>query len=183
MSSYAIGFKNRMVQRMTGPRAISASALAVEVGVPQPTLSAWLRNARSLSTMPNPSPRTSQPESASKSPTDWTTEEKLQIVIEAASVPDDRLGAFLRQHGIHAAQLDTWRKIVTTAAKAALEGGKTSRKGAKSSPEAKRIEELEREVRRKDRALAEVTALLALKKKVEMLWGDGDESTRTKSGT
>ena len=49
MSSYAIGFKNRMVQRMTGPRAISASALAVEVGVPQPTLSAWLRNARSLS--------------------------------------------------------------------------------------------------------------------------------------
>lgn len=55
--------------------------------------------------------------------------------------------------------------------------------GRQVLPEAKRIEELEREVRRKDRALAEVTALLALKKKVEMLWGDGDESTRTKSGT
>jgi transposase len=41
----------------------------------------------------------------------------------------------------------------------------------------------EREILRKDKALAEVTALLVLKKKVQEIWGDGDENTPTKSGT
>ena len=35
----------RMIQRMTGPEAISANALAQEVGVHQTTLSSWLREA------------------------------------------------------------------------------------------------------------------------------------------
>ncbi len=42
---------------------------------------------------------------------------------------------------------------------------------------------LEKEVNRKDKALAEVTALLALRKKVEALWGDADDDTGTRSGT
>jgi transposase len=35
-----------------------------------------------------------------------------------------------------------------------------------------RIKELERELHRKDKALAEMSALVVLKKKVELLWGD-----------
>ena len=49
--------------------------------------------------------------------------------------------------------------------------------------EAQRIRQLERELHRKDKALAEVAALLALKKKVNEIWGDGDDDTTTKSGT
>ena len=52
---------------------------------------------------------------------------------------------------------------------------------AASTPEAKRAEQLERELNRKDKALAEVTELLALKKKLEMLLGDEDESTTPRS--
>ena len=37
-----------MVQRMTPPGAISATALSAEVGVGQPTLSRWLREAASV---------------------------------------------------------------------------------------------------------------------------------------
>ena len=36
----------------------------------------------------------------------------------------------------------------------------------------KRIKELEQELRRKDKALAEMSALVVLKKKVAALWGD-----------
>ena len=54
MALYANGFKARMVQRMTGPRSISAIALSREVGVPQPTLSTWLREARKLTSMVRP---------------------------------------------------------------------------------------------------------------------------------
>jgi cell fate (sporulation/competence/biofilm development) regulator YlbF (YheA/YmcA/DUF963 family) len=56
------------------------------------------------------------------------------------------------------------------------------KKGAKKSPESKKVRELERELYRKDKALAEVTALLALKKKVQELWGDEDGSTTERNG-
>ena len=45
-----------------------------------------------------------------------------------------------------------------------------------------RIKELERELRRKDKALAETAALLVLKKKVQAIWGDEDDDTEPKSG-
>jgi len=38
-------FKNAMIQKMTGPDAISATALSKQINVPQSTLSKWLRMA------------------------------------------------------------------------------------------------------------------------------------------
>ena len=43
--------------------------------------------------------------------------------------------------------------------------------------ERKRIQELEKEVHRKDKALAEAAALLVLKKKARDLWVDEDDDT------
>ncbi len=51
------------------------------------------------------------------------------------------------------------------------------RKSSKRSPEEKRIAALEKDLDRKNKALAEVTALLALRKGVEEIWGDGDDGT------
>ena len=50
----------------------------------------------------------------------WTAEEKLRVVLEAAQLSEDELGAFLRREGVHEAQLKEWRAAVTEAAKAAL---------------------------------------------------------------
>ena len=61
-------------------------------------------------------------------------------------------------------------------------GAKPVARRAKSA-EKQRIRELERELRRKDSALAEVTALLALQKKLRALWGDADDGTDTRRGT
>ncbi len=52
----------------------------------------------------------------------------------------------------------------------------------KASVEAKRVRELERELRRKEKALAETAALLVLKKKAAAIWGDEDDSTVWKNG-
>ena len=82
-----------------------------------------------------------------------------------------------READVHAAQLGEWRKQFIAAASA------DKARHAKATKEGKRIRELERELRRKDKALAEVTALLALKKKLEMLWGDEGADTSTKSET
>lgn len=173
---YAEGFKARMVQRMSGPERVSASALCREVGVPQSTLSRWLVRARSVGVMKNNDEKKAKDQK--KSPRHWSAEEKLQVVLEAASVSDAELGPFLRSRGLHEAQLQEWRRN-------ALEGLASVRKksNAKDAAVRKRIQALERELNRKDKALAEVTALLALKKKLEAILGDEDDPTATRSET
>jgi len=171
---YSQGFKGRMVQRMFGPEAISATALSREAGVSQATLSRWLSQARTLP----PMNREQNERTPARSPRQWTAEEKLQVVAEASALSDEELGAFLRGKGVHMAQLEEWHE----SASQSLDDGKKKRR-RKMSPEQKRIRELEKELRRKDKALAEVTALLVLKKKAEEIWGDGGDDTRTRSGT
>ena len=162
MQTYSAAFKARVVQRLMGPRAVSANRLATTVGVSQATLSRWLRQARSLEGMPLPKKRTPR----------WTGAEKLRVVLAAEGLEDEALGALLRQEGLHAAQLAEWR----AAAEAALSTPATRRPSG-PSPEAERIVTLERELRRKEAALAETAALLVLKKKVQAIWADGDDTT------
>ncbi len=94
----------------------------------------------------------------------------LRILSDARGLSASELGVLLRREGLHATDLVAWQ----TAAEAALSAPK---RRATPTPESRRIQELERELRRKDAALAETAALLVLKKKVQEIWGDGDDST------
>lgn len=170
---FSPGFKARMVQRMAGPEGISASALSREIGVPQPTLSRWLKEARNLEAMKK---KAQEKKKAVRPAHRWTPEEKFQVVIRAAQLPEDQLGAFLREVGVHSTQVEGWRKTMLEALKAAS-------KGKKATPEAKKIRALEKDLARKEKALAEMAALLALKKKLEVLMEGGDDDTPTKNGT
>jgi len=177
---YSEKFKLRMIQRLTGPNAPSATQLSREVGVPQPTLSLWLRRVRRLPSMKKDD-RPDAPRSEPRSSKSWSAEDKYRLVLEAATIPDAELGEFLRKNGLHAVQLEDWRRVSAAAATSALAPG---RKRTREQPtnDARRIRELERELLRKDKALAELAALVALKKKLELFWGDADESTQKKNG-
>ena len=107
----------------------------------------------------------------SKRPEDWTAEEKLKVVAEAVGLDDTELGVLLRREGLHEAQLDLWRK--------ALLGSldKPGRKDPSVTQERRRIRKLERELKRKDKALAETAALLVLQGKARALWGDEGDDT------
>ena len=156
-----------MVQRMLGPNKKSASALAEEVGINQPTLSRWLRDVRILGdTM-----------TAKKKTQRWTSSEKLRIVLAASQVEDDELGAFLRREGVHEHQLEQWRNTMLAALDA---DGEKKRRGP--SPEAKELAAVQRDLHRKDKALAEVSALLVLKKKADAIWGVEDDDTDERTG-
>jgi transposase len=174
--NYTNSFKAKMVQRMSPPNAISAIGLSKEVGVSQSQLSRWLRVARTVTPMAkerraDPTTQVGGARSA---------EEKVRIVMAAAALPPGELGAFLRREGVHEAELEQWRTAILEAGTSALESGapKPSARGGDS----KRIKELERELRRKDKALAETAALLVLQKKVREIWGDGDDDTDEKNG-
>ena len=164
-----------MVQRMVGPRAMSATALSKASGVSQQTLSRWRSEA---STLPQMGGRDNSVDSRGSQPTKHRTpEEKLRVVMEAARLSEAELGEFLRREGLHTAQLEEWRTIALAAAQSALAGD------ARRSSEAKQIRDLKRDLERKNAALAEVTALLALQKKVQAIWGDEDESTPPTNAT
>ena len=175
MSSYSVGFKSRMIQRMAGREAISANALSKEVGVAQATLSRWLREGSRLRVM---SKKSERPMSTTGR---RTADDKLRLVMQSATLSGEALGEFLRREGIHEAQLIEWREKATSAATSALKDAK--RKKADKTPEARKIRELESELRRKDKALAEAAALLVFKKKwTEYLEErDGDTSSRSET--
>lgn len=173
LPEYTEGFKARMVERMAGVEQISASALAREMGITQPTLSRWLRQAGTLESM-----KKKPLNKRSRSPRRWTAEEKLRVVLATAELSGEELGAYLREEGVHQVQLDQWRSAVTEAL-----AGADRKKRKEASAEARKIKTLERDLRRKEKALAEVTALLVLKKKLEALMEDEDDDTTTRKGT
>lgn len=172
MAEYSHRFRMKMVRRMVGPNACSASALAAETGLSQPTLSRWLRDANTVSAMSESTPSATPPEPPPKRPEDWTAEEKLEAVTAARGLQGEALGAFLRQRGLHASDLDAWRQT----ALASLTSTGPSRR---STADSKRIRQLETELNRKEKALAETAALLVLQGKVRALWGE--EGTDTKA--
>ena len=176
--------KARMVYRMAGPAKQSATALAEETGIPQPTLSRWLREAGSVASVSkskkppaSKSPATPKVEGqvASRRPQDLDPFERAKAVLETQGLSEDELGEYLRGHGLHREQLDHWRE--------ALEGALGAGAPRRQRGQSQRVRELEREVARKDKALAEATALIVLKKKAAILFGeDEDDDTNKKSG-
>lgn len=168
-----------MVQKMAGPNATSATSLSEEVGVPQGTLSRWLKHASTVPAVSNRKKTTRKKKgrtsTTGKRPQAWSAEAKLQAVVESAELSDDELGEFLRRKGLHEAQLEEWRRQT-------IEALAPQRRRAKVSPEVKRIRELEKELLRKDKALAEAAALIVLKKKALAIWGDEDDDTDPRSG-
>jgi transposase len=165
VNTYSEAFKAQMVKKMLPPASKSAHALAAETGLNQSSLSRWLRDARSVGVMNQPTK-------------EWTAAEKLRVVVESAQLDDAALGVLLRREGLHKVQLDAWRSAVEGALSASPTSASSKKK---ASQESKRIAALERELRRKDKALAEAAALLVLQKKVQELWGDADDVMSARS--
>jgi transposase-like protein len=166
VNTYSETFKAQMVKKMLPPAGMSAHALAAETGLNQSSLSRWLRNARSVGVMNQPAKQ-------------WTAAEKFRVVVESAQLDDAGLGTFLRREGLHKAELDAWKAAIDGALSPRTSSSPSSKR--KSSLESKRIAALERELRRKDKALAEAAALLMLQKKAQELWGDAADVMNARS--
>src|SRR3954468_10843774 len=106
---YSEKFRARMVEKMAGPRPMSGVQLAAETGVPQPTLSRWLREATTLRRKMAKRQDDEEQKMAAGDAPPRTTEEKFSLVLEAAAVPESELGEWLRRKGVHVAQLEEWR--------------------------------------------------------------------------
>ena len=102
-----------------------------------------------------------------KRPENWPAEQKLKTVQEYDALPDEEAqGRFLRERGLYSVDIERWREEMLQA---------LGRKPKRKDPKNQRIKELESELRRKEKALAETAALLTLKKKARDIWGDSED--------
>jgi transposase-like protein len=103
-----------------------------------------------------------------KSPRQWTIQERYDATLHAVSLTGEKYGEWLRTQGLRSDDIDTWKRELRTMT--------SSTKDKEEIRELrKKNKELERELYRKDKALAEVSALLVLKKKVNLLWGGSED--------
>jgi transposase len=104
----------------------------------------------------------------------WSSEEKFAVVLETSTLSEIDLSEYCRTKGLYHEQIKAWKQafIAGSAVK--------STKRTKSTPEQKadkqRIKTLERELRRKEKALAEAAALLVLGKKFDAYWKEKEDS-------
>ena len=101
----------------------------------------------------------------------WTPEKKLQAVNETSSLEGEELGAYLRKHGLHSEDLESWKQDFYRSQR----GPGRPRKDPELAAAQKEKKSLERDMRRKDKALAEMTARIVLLKKSRLLWGADEE--------
>lgn len=170
---YSESFKQKLVQKMLLPGGPSCRSLSRQSGVSETTLQRWKLME---STLDGVTKRKKPPvhHAEQRSSDDRSADEKLRLVLEASTMGEASLGEFLRRHGVHEADLAAWRQ-------AALSGLSTPSVMQARPGDGKRIRELEKELRRKNEALAETAALLVLKKKVQAIWGDVDDDTKPSS--
>ncbi len=145
-----------MVQKMLSPRGPSAYALSREVDISQPTLSKWVRECGKEPSM-------------KKGNKYWSRKQKLGAIEQIAELKEEESrGAYLRKHGLFNRDINDWRREL-------CEREDPSEKRQLK----KKIHILEKEILRKDKALAEASALLVLKKKMELIWGKNEEDEQS----
>src|SRR6185437_15239410 len=102
----------------------------------------------------------------------WTAAARLQAVIATAAMDEAQRSAWCREQGIFPSNLQEWRE----SAMAALSRPEEARATAQETrQDRRRIRELEKDLRRKEKALAETTALLVLAKKLEAIFPPGGD--------
>ncbi len=162
MAIYSEEFKKSIVKKILSNPAISMRYVAKENGLAFSTTHGWLKKYGN--DIQNPC------DSLKKSPKDWTLEERFNILLETSSLTEEACGIYCRQKGIYQYQLNEWREIFMKTKMDTKHEELVELKILRAENKA-----LKKELNRKDRALAETSALLILKKKADYLWGEIEE--------
>ena len=156
MARYGTTFKGKVVAKLLPPNTASIEEVSREVGVSVDTLERW--RAQALTTPAR--------ERA------WSAAARFDAVLTTAAMDEATRSAWCREHGVYPQELAAWRASAT---QALAEPQEQRASPKETASDRRRIKELERELRRKDKALAETAALLVLSKKLEAIFHKGED--------
>ena len=156
--------REAVLKKMLPPHNRSLKELAAEEGISEGTLYNWRKGARAQGRLLPDGDHT---------PEGWTTRDKFAAVLESAAMSEAELSAYCRERGLYPDQIRQWRAACEQAND--WDRSQNDRLKVSRREDSKRIKELERDLRNKEKALAEAAALLILRKKANAIWGDGED--------
>ena len=162
--AYSKELKSAIIAKMLPPNNISISKLSKEEGIPEATLHKWRSEARA----------NGYAAPASDAPAEhWSSQDKFLIVLETATMSEIELSEYCRTKGIYPEEVQAWKDACIQA------NGGVAKEASRLNRELKQKEKenraLEKELLRKEKALAEAAALLVLRKKADAIWGDHED--------
>lgn len=143
--------------RLLAPESAALDDVAREAGVGVGTLERWRSEALS------------RPARART----WTAVARFDAVLTTAAMDEASKSAWCRAKGVYPQELVAWRQAAT---QALAEPEEARASPQETRQDRQRIKDLERELRRKDHALAETAALLVLSKKVAAIFNTGEDA-------
>ena len=158
MARYGQAFRDRIVARLLPPESAAIDVVSREVGVSVGTLERWRAQALAA-----PGELTSSQR--------WTPAARLEAVITTAAMDEATRSAWCREQGLFPAELEAWKRDAIAGL-----GEPRAASAVEARQDRRRVKELERELHRKDKALAETAALLVLRKKLDAVFRDGEDA-------
>jgi len=156
--NYSKEFKEAIVKKLLNRGDKTVSDFCEENSLKLSTVTRWQSKCANASVMKN-----------KKNKLNFSAEKILKVISETYSLSEEDLGLYLRKNGLHSNQLTEWR---TEMLKFMSEPKVILNKKDDRDVE---IKSLKKNLRKKDAALAEVSALLILQKKANLLWPSPDE--------
>lgn len=169
-------FKIRAVEKaLNRPEGTSLIEIVDTLGVGYSTLQKWIAQSRSqeLESVADDELSGLTNMTKEKRPQDWSLEERLNMVIACGSLDEKAISELCRAHGLYPHHIKQWKLDIVSS--------HTLNNKAKAQSEVKSLRSenkaLQKELNRKDKALAETAALLVLQKKVNAIWGNGEDNS------
>ncbi len=164
MGRYSSERKTAILNKLLPPSNMTVVDVAKEEGVSEQTLYNWRTKVKESGLpVPGKTPTTDQ----------WSANSKLAVVIETASMSESELSQYCREKGLYVEQVKDWKEQCLGGFQSSREREQAAKKQAKS--DRAEIKYLKKDLRIKEKALAETAALLVLRKKLNALWGEEGE--------
>lgn len=163
--TYTKEFKDSILKRLDHPSNETVSSLAEELNISKSTIYQWVRT--------NNKKQKNNPINL-KSKNNWSSQDKFHIVLETATLSQNELAEYCRRKGIYLEEIKAWKEQCLNANTVSIKVDSEKLKN-NLKEEQRKNKELQRELTRKEKALAETAALLVLRKKAQAIWGDEEE--------
>lgn len=164
--SYSKERREWVIRQMMPPLNRTVPELVEATGITDVTLYTWRKQARAAGVVVP---------GDGKQPDQWSSQEKFRVVLESAGLNEAELAEYCRRKGLYVEQIKAWRAACEQA-NSPTQTTRPRRERETDKATKKQIKQLERELRRKEAALAETAALLVLRKKAEALWGKDEDA-------
>ena len=156
--------KESVLKKMLPPKNQAIAEISKAEGIAEATLYQWRTQARNEGRL--------LPDSDS-SPKGWTSKDKFSAVMETAVMSEAEVAEYCRKRGLYSEQLNQWRQVCEQANDWNRACERQLKEATKSDRQQLKV--LEKELTRKEKALAEAAALLILQKKFHAMFEGGEE--------